>query len=205
MASEPVLRNDSREVIAEHGLLCVGTVEVPPDLWFLLLRSKSMNLVVVALLAVLWAAILLPGVLREHRSRSPLTTVDRFERSMVILARRQAGARAPARRQRGRRVLVADPRELTEAATRARAVRRRRRTVGRLAGAATLAGILAVVLGDPFWWLLASAVLGLVGYLALLARNQANEAEARRKTRHLRPRTAELVAAGAHEPRAESG
>lgn len=146
-----------------------------------------MNLLVVVVLAGLWALILLPGLLREHRSRSPLATIDRFERSMGILAKRQRGAGMSGTRRRspGRQVLIIDPHRLTGASNRARVLRRRRQTVLRLAAAAAVAGLLALALGGLFLWLFTAAATGLLGYLAMLARIRANEAEARRKTHHL--------------------
>jgi lysylphosphatidylglycerol synthetase-like protein (DUF2156 family) len=45
-----------------------------------------MNLLLVAMLAGLWIWLLSPGVLRDRRPRSPLASVDSFERLMDTLA-----------------------------------------------------------------------------------------------------------------------
>jgi hypothetical protein len=153
-----------------------------------------MSLTVVVLLAVLWAWMLLPGALREHRERSPFVSINRFERSMGILAGGQF-RRPPAEGPPGRHVLVVrDVESLVGAHNRARTLRRRQIATLRLAVLASASIVLAIALRGPAIWAALGCTALLLGYLGMLAQLRANEREARRKTRRLpvaapRPRT----------------
>ncbi|MGI8574278.1 MAG: hypothetical protein ACR2MA_02810 [Egibacteraceae bacterium] len=127
-----------------------------------------MSFIVVILLAGLWALLLLPGMFRAHRSSSPRSSVDDFDRSMVVLAntRHRAG---------GSRIVAlpdsppSPPRPAAEAA-------RRRRAVLLWLGAATLVSALFAVLGVSLLWpvagLFAVATLAYVGMAVLVVRRQ---------------------------------
>lgn len=154
-----------------------------------------MNLVVVVLLGVLWASILVPGVLRDRRRRSPSNSIDAFERSMGILAN-DLHARTPGHGSQtvatGRHVLVvADPARLARRPARLRTLRRRRQMLQGLALVTVLAALAAVVAGEWTVWLFAATGTALVAYVAVLARIRAREADARRTVRPL-PAAADL-------------
>lgn len=131
-----------------------------------------MSIVVVILLAVLWAWILLPGAVREHRDASPASSVSRFDRSMKRLGRlgrvrrsrpSWAGGRA------GREVLMPSrPAERRADLAAARAARRRRTVLTVLTGLTTLALIAARAVGGPAWVLFWVTAPLLVAFLGLL-------------------------------------
>lgn len=112
-----------------------------------------MSVVVVVLLVVLWAWVLLPGAVREHREASPATSVSRFERTMAQLAR------ANPVRSGSPQLLAANLRALARPLPHAdldpaqRAARRRRHVVAILTAATTL-GLFAAQLIDGIAWLL---------------------------------------------------
>jgi hypothetical protein len=151
-----------------------------------------MSSAVVVLLVVMWALILAPGAVRGRHERSPVTSVNSFERSMSILASDlRARTQVPGRRNPpGRRVLVvADPRAFGGGSSRRRTLHRRRLVLQGLGGAVVLAAIGALVLGGPFTPLLGALVVVLVAYVAGLVKLRADAERARRTVRRLPPRT----------------
>lgn len=162
-----------------------------------LLRSKSMNLLVIVLLGLLWASILIPGVLRDRRKRSPHTSIDAFERSMGILAndlRRHVPGSAPTP---GRHVLVVDdPDRFARRPSRLRALRRRRQVLQALVISTLLSVVAAAVAGIPGLVALAVTGTALPAYVALLLRVRVREGDARRTLRSLPAREEER-----HPPR----
>lgn len=153
-------------------------VPVPPFSQSPVLRSVPMGFLVVVLLAALWAGILLPSALRARRYTSPITSIDDFERSMVMLA--------PTRTLPGRQVLVLNqPRAISDVAGRARTLRRRRVTLTGLGGFVVLTGLGALILGGGVWVLFLLAVALLVTYVGLLAQLRANELRRQATVRRL--------------------
>jgi hypothetical protein len=150
-----------------------------------------MNLLVVVLLAGLWASILLPGALRTRRDASPMNSIDQFERRMEMLAPdRLAGRTLGQRPPSGRHVMVLDDavavtRAGTSAGTRARTLRRRRAMLVRLAAAVASTGLLAVVVGGPMNLLFAASFAVTGGYVAVLAQLRSREVDTRRVVRRL--------------------
>lgn len=130
-----------------------------------------MSIVVVILLAVLWAWILLPGAVREHREASPASSVSRFQRSMARLGRlgRIRRSSLPWSGRAGREVLMpARPAELRAERAAARAARRRRHVLTILTAVTTLSLIGARSLGGVLWvvfWLAAVLLVVFVGLL----------------------------------------
>jgi hypothetical protein len=139
-----------------------------------------MSLLVVGLLAILWASILLPGALRNRRESSPQTTIDSFERSMSMLA-----MRAKNRPASGRQVLVLPPPPQRPPSPRVRAVRRRRQILARLAVATTASALLALIIGGAFWALFGVVAAALGSYVASLVYLQTRQAETQRKVRRI--------------------
>lgn len=128
-----------------------------------------MNLLVVVLLGGLWAALLLPGALRSRSDRSPLDSVDRFERSMVLLARTAPG--------------MAE--ELVVTTRAERAAQRRRMILQRLIAGVLVGGVLGLT-GGGWWWapgVVAALATGV--YLALLWHWRARQTLHQRTVRRL--------------------
>lgn len=143
-----------------------------------LVFSNAMNLVVVGLLIGLWAWVLLPGLLRERRSSSPLETVNKFERSMDTLA--QTGRDHSVSDAAGRHVLVLDDAErVVSGRTRSRPELRRRALLARGGFVVAAAAVAGMAFGD-MWWI-PSAVLAPVYllYAALAVRVERRLAEQR--------------------------
>lgn len=159
-----------------------------------------MNLLLVAMLGGLWAAILLTGVL-GRRSRSPIASVDSFERLMGVLGPLQQmptpqdddtpAWRPPAPPAPPPPVL---------------ALRRRQQVFRALAAAVPGALALALLFGRPAWWLPVLAVAALACYCTLLVRLRRRTDERQRVVRllHEAPSdaTARPVRPDAARPRA---
>jgi hypothetical protein len=137
-----------------------------------------MGFLVVVLLLALWAGILLPGALRAHRSASPLSSVDDFERSMVMLA--------PARSHPGRQVMVLrQPASVTVRPGRARLMRRRRNTLAGLGAICLVTAVLALAAGGAFWLLFLLAGGSLGAYVNVLVQLRAAQVARHRTVRRL--------------------
>lgn len=142
-----------------------------------------MSLLVLALLVGLWAAILLPGAVRAHRSSSPTSTVDAFRRTMERLSTRSDEAPFHDAWQAADAARGGGP----EAASfgrldaRRRALVRRRTVVAILVGGLIAGGMGAVWGGAGFLWLLAIDAVALAAYLGLLLGMRARAEEASRK------------------------
>jgi len=124
-----------------------------------------MNLLLVAMLGGLWAAILLTGVL-GRRPRSPIASVDSFERLMDTLAPLQQMTTpddaddGPAWR----------PPQPPAPPAHVVALRRRQQVFRALAAAVPGTFALALLFGGVAWWLPVLAVAALLTYSALLVR-----------------------------------
>lgn len=143
-----------------------------------------MNFLLVVMLAGLWFWLLSPGVLRDRRSRSPIASVDSFERFMDTLGPLtdpqastvdlQAPEFAAFRRRRSRS-----------------AVLRRRRIVFRnLLGTLVTTVVAALFFAGWVWWLAGGAATLLVAYTLLLIRLRW-KSELRHRVRHLPERDEE--------------
>ncbi len=116
-----------------------------------------MNVLLVVMLAGLWIWLLSPGVLRDRRPRSPIASIDSFERYMDILAPLST---LPAPGPNGAVRAAASPRSPAQ---------RRRFVVTRLAVILAVALGVALIFGGWTWWLplIPASLLGI--YLAALA------------------------------------
>jgi hypothetical protein len=150
-----------------------------------------MSQVVVVLLGLLWASILIPGVLRDRRQRSPQNSIDAFERSMGILAndlRLRAPGTSPGAAA-GRSVLVVDDTDrFAGRPARLRTLRRRRQVLQALVTLTLLSALAVTVAGPVALPALAASGTGAATYLLVLLRVRAREGDARRTLRHLPPR-----------------
>ncbi len=125
----------------------------------------------VAVLALIWAMLLIPSMLRERLESSPIEGVRSFERSMGILASTRKGSGPP-----GRWIMVPRSDVTQPVRRRGRVIRRRRQNFERLlavAGATLVLGFVPALRWMFFVHLAVDAVLGL--YVARLLRWKRDE------------------------------
>jgi hypothetical protein len=148
---------------------------------------------VLFILAVIWAAVLLPPYLQNRSESRPADSISSFQRQLSVLERR-AGTAAPSS---DRLATGAGPRAARAAGisrtttlqpfrmTRSAARKRRREVLFTLAGAAVLTFPLAVIMGGPVWvlHLLCDVMLG--AYVLMLIQSQQRTAEQDTKVRYL--------------------
>jgi hypothetical protein len=143
-----------------------------------LVFSAVMNLVVVGLLIGLWAWVLLPGLLRERRSSSPVNAVNRFERSMDTLA--QTGMERGSAEASGRAILVLDDAErVVSARTRSRAEVRRRAVLARGGFIVAVAAVTGAVAGGLWCAILAVTAAPYLFYVVAVVRLERRLAQQR--------------------------
>lgn len=143
---------------------------------------------VLFILAVIWAAVLLPPYLQNRSVSRPADSISSFQHQLSVLERRANPAlagRSPGGRSLGgpsRMGSVQYPGVYGAARmSRAAARRRRRDVLFMLAGAVAFTGVLAMLLGGPVWWLQVVSDLLFVGYVYLLA--QANQRQMERSSK----------------------
>jgi hypothetical protein len=168
--------------------------------------------VVLLILALIWAAVLVPPWLQSRRENRPGDSIASFRNQLNVLERATPGLRssdATVTRLRNHRHTVPSlpvsarltansasgrlGRPGAERALPRRAdVRRRRRDVFlTLLGAVGLTFVLAVILGGPVWGLHAIVDVLFVGYVGMLIKLQQQASEREMKLRYLptAPRT----------------
>ena len=131
------------------------------------MRGVRLGFVFVGLLALVWAALLVPSMLRTKLESSPIDGVRSFERSMGILA----SARSRKATTPGRWIMV--PRSDVTAPPRrsSRVVRRRRQNFERLLALAAITFIAGFIPQLRWVWFVHLAVDGaLAFYVARLLR-----------------------------------
>jgi hypothetical protein len=124
------------------------------------------------LLAVAWAAIFLPAVLRARRE-SPLPAVERFKYRMQLIAPRSEGG--------GRWIVTPRSYEGLARASLRRAQRRRRRIFLGLVYTAVGTLLLALIAGGSAWELHVFVLASLALYVVLLREAKARQEERRQK------------------------
>jgi hypothetical protein len=143
-------------------------------------RGARLGFLFVAVIALIWAALLVPSMLRNRLEPSPINGVRDFERSMGVLANtRNRKATTP-----GRWIMV--PRhDVTESAAvsgrrRTRVVRRRRQNFERLLAAAAITLLLGFLPHLHWIWFVHLAVdAGLGFYVSRLLAYKRLELERR--------------------------
>jgi Flp pilus assembly protein TadB len=140
------------------------------------------TLLVLFILAVIWAAVLLPPYLQNRSESRPADSISSFQRQLSVLERRSVMVN-PSLQQRG----GASRAELVPAArlSRAEAKRRRRDVLFTLAAAAAITFLMAIMLGGPVWGLHLLCDLMLGGYVVLLVQMQQRQVERDAKVRYL--------------------
>ena len=147
---------------------------------------------VLFILAVIWAAVLLPPYLQNRSESRPADSISSFQRQLSVLERR-AGTVTPAARlatdasPRAARAAGISRSSSTEPLrmTRSAARKRRRDVLFTLATAALLTFPLAVIMGGPVWGLQVLCDLLLGAYVLLLLQSQQRAAEQESKVRYL--------------------
>ena len=169
------------------------------------------TVLVLVILAMIWAAVLLPPYLQNRRESRPGDSIASFRNQLSVLerttpdGRSRALGRLEAGRQEADRRLVAGyaPRQVSaatmnraalghrapsQAAMRRAEARRRRRDVFlTLLGAVGVTFLLAVAMGGMVWMLHLAIDVAFVGYVALLVKLQQASAEKELKVRYLAP------------------
>ena len=157
-------------------------------------------MLVLVILAAIWAAVLLPPYLQNRRETRPGDSIATFRTQLSVLERATPGGRSAslARLDVGR---YEPPRYVPPAARRAAGrpapsqaamrraeVRRRRRDVFlTLLGAVGVTFLLAVVLGGSVWMLHLVVDVAFLAYVGMLVSLQQQAAEKDEKVRYLAP------------------
>jgi hypothetical protein len=161
------------------------------------------TVVVLLILAVIWAAVLLPPWFQNRRENRPSDSIASFRQQLSVLQRTTPGQEAPhaaAPRRRSplpagsavtslhaRRAAAAHAEIAARHAAMRRAEARKRRRdvlVTLFSAAATTLGM-ALLLDGPVWVLHLAVDALLLGYIALLLQQQQRTAERESKVRYL--------------------
>ncbi len=149
---------------------------------------------VLFILAVIWAAVLLPPYLHNRSESRPADSISSFQHQLSVLERRAGTANSGAAPSSGRSPVAAatsavhparGPMVTSVRMSRATARRRRRDVLFTLLAAAVLTFPLAVIMGGPVWGLQMVCDLMLVGYVVLLVQSQQRSAERETKVSYL--------------------
>jgi hypothetical protein len=158
------------------------------------------TVLVLVILALIWAAVLVPPYLQNRRETRPGDSIATFRSQLSVLERTTPGGRTgslarldvgrydapryvpPAARRR-----PGAPSPSAAAMRRAEARRRRRDVFLTLLGAVGVTFVLAVALGGPVWMLHLAVDAAFVGYVLLLVSLQQQSVQAEEKVRYLRP------------------
>jgi hypothetical protein len=159
------------------------------------------TVLVIVILAVIWAAVLVPPYLQNRRETRPGDSIASFRSQLSVLERTTPGGRASAasradvpRYDAGRYAPIAAARPArrpappSQAAMRRAEVRRRRRDVFlTLLGAVGVTFVLGVALGGTVWMLHLAVDLAFIGYVGMLVKLQQDAAEKDQKVRYMQP------------------
>jgi hypothetical protein len=141
---------------------------------------------VLFILAVIWAAVLLPPYLQNRSESRPADSISSFQRQLSVLERRSVMVNPSLQRT------VPSYRPDTAPAfrlSRNEAKKRRRDVLFTLAGAAGVTFLMAIMLGGPVWGLHLACDLLLGAYVVLLAQTQQRLVERDTKVRYLPTRS----------------
>jgi membrane protein implicated in regulation of membrane protease activity len=144
---------------------------------------------VLFILAVIWAAVLLPPYLQNRSESRPADSISSFQRQLSVLERRAVVVNPSLQRTSQARSFGG---ELAPALrlSRSEAKKRRRDVFFTLAGAASVTFFMAVLLGGPVWGLNVICDLLLAAYVAMLVQTQQRVVERDSKVRYLPSRAA---------------
>jgi hypothetical protein len=141
-------------------------------------RGVGLGILLVGVLALVWAALLLPSMFRARLESSPIDGVRSFERSMGILA----SARNRKGQTPGRWIMVPRSDVTAPVGRRGRILRRRRQNFERLVAAAAVTLIAGFIPHLHWLWFVHLAFDGALGiYVSRLLRYKREELERREK------------------------
>lgn len=155
-----------------------------------------MEMLAVVCLAIVWAFLLVPPMLRKHREGRPGSSVTSFRRQLSTLERATPGTSLrPLQPYQPTPVAMAAPLSAMPV-TRSDVVRRRQQVLLALAGTTGFTLLLALLATGPLTVLLFLASGGALGaYVYALVQLRMRAEEARNKVRVLRPEGARRPAA----------
>jgi len=131
------------------------------------------TLLVLFILAVIWAAVLLPPYLQNRSESRPADSISSFQRQLSVLERRSVVVNPAVQRTNASRPLRAQaPMAPSMRFNRNDAKKRRRDVLFTLAGTAAVTLVLAFMLGGLVWGLHLACDLLLGAYVVLLAQAQ---------------------------------
>jgi membrane protein implicated in regulation of membrane protease activity len=145
-------------------------------------------LLVLFILAVIWAAVLLPPYLQNRSESRPADSISSFQRQLSVLERRAVVVNPSLQRSTSGRSFNAENAAIR--LSRSEAKKRRRDVFFTLAGAAGITFLMAVMLGGPVWGLNLICDLLLAAYVAMLVQTQQRATERDSKVRYLPSRSA---------------
>jgi membrane protein implicated in regulation of membrane protease activity len=143
---------------------------------------------VLFILAVIWAAVLLPPYLQNRSESRPADSISSFQRQLSVLERRAVVVNPSLQRAGSTRSFGADMVPAIRL-SRSEAKKRRRDVLFTLAGAAGVTFFMALMLGGPVWGLHLLCDLLLAAYVVLLVQIQQRATERDVKVRYLPSRT----------------
>jgi hypothetical protein len=143
------------------------------------------TLLVLFILAVIWAAVLLPPYLQNRSESRPADSISSFQRQLSVLERRSVVVNPALHRSAPATRSYTASMSPTPRYIRSEAKKRRRDVLFTLAGAAGVTLVLAVMLGGTVWGLHLACDLLLGAYVVLLAQAQQRAMERDTKVRYL--------------------
>jgi membrane protein implicated in regulation of membrane protease activity len=143
------------------------------------------TLLVLFILAVIWAAVLLPPYLQNRSESRPADSISSFQRQLSVLERRSVVVNPALQRSAPSRAYATRSYVPPARLARSEAKKRRRDVLFTLAGAAGVTLLMALMLGGPVWGLHLLCDLLLGAYVVLLAQAQQRTMERDTKVRYL--------------------
>jgi hypothetical protein len=136
---------------------------------------------VLLILAVIWAAVLLPPYLQNRSESRPADSISSFQHQLSVLERRAVMVNPSLQREPVRGVATSAALRLS----RAEAKKRRRDVLYTLAGGAGVTFVMAVMLGGTVWGLHLLCDVLLAAYVVMLVQVQQRAIERTSKVRYL--------------------
>ena len=140
---------------------------------------------VLLILAVIWAAVLLPPYLQNRSESRPADSISSFQHQLSVLERRAVMVNPSLQREPARGATTSAALRLS----RSEAKRRRRDVLYTLAGGAGVTFLMAVMLGGPVWGLHLLCDVLLAAYVVMLVQVQQRTIERTSKVRYLPSRS----------------
>jgi hypothetical protein len=147
---------------------------------------------VLFILAVIWAAVLLPPYLQNRSESRPADSISSFQHQLSVLQRRAGTGTSPGHLATGPSPRAARAAGVSQSTavqpfrmTRTAARKRRRDVLFTLGAAVLLTFPLAVIMGGPVWGLQVLCDLLFAAYVLLLIQSQQRAAEQDAKVRYL--------------------